>query len=157
MLNQGLRPEEVLSLHVPDVDLYRGQLHIRKGRTKSARRTLDLIADSRQILAPRMEKKSEWIFPSRRLPGEHVKKLNTTHDKVCEELGLNFVLYDFRHTFATRMAQAGVDLATLAAILGHSSIRIVERYVHITAEHKHQAMKLYESVAAKASGAGVVQ
>ena len=48
-------------------------------------------------------------------------------------------------------------MATLAAILGHSSIRIVERYVHITAEHKHQAMKLYERVAAKASKAGVVQ
>jgi site-specific recombinase XerD len=54
------------------------------------------------------------------------------------------------------MAQAGVDLATLAAILGHGSIRMVEKYVHPTAEHKLQAMlKLDESqLAADAKGLG---
>jgi site-specific recombinase XerD len=61
------------------------------------------------------------------------------------------VLYDFRHTFATRMAEVGIDLATLAKILGHNSIRIVERYVHPTAEHTKSAMFRYE--AAQMSGA----
>jgi hypothetical protein len=42
------------------------------------------------------------------------------------------------------MAQAGVDLATLAAILGHGSIRMVEKYVNPTAEHKRQAMLKFE-------------
>jgi site-specific recombinase XerD len=41
------------------------------------------------------------------------------------------------------MAEAGIDLATLAAILGHGSIRIVQRYVHPTAEHKRTAMVKY--------------
>lgn len=44
------------------------------------------------------------------------------------------------------MAQAGVDLATLAAILGHNSIRIVQRYVHPTAEHKRAAMLRYDEI-----------
>jgi hypothetical protein len=57
------------------------------------------------------------------------------HDRFCEKaqaagVELNLVLYDFRHTLATRMAGEGIQLPTLAKILGHSSIRIVERYVH---------------------------
>ncbi len=42
------------------------------------------------------------------------------------------------------MAQAGVDLATLAAILGHGSLRSVQKYIHPTAEHKKNAMLRYE-------------
>ena len=57
---------------------------------------------------------------------------------------LNFCIYDLRHTWATRAAQAGIDLATIAAIMGHSSLRIVTRYVHPTAEHKNAAMATYE-------------
>jgi integrase len=170
MRNQGMRPEEVVSLRKEDVDIERGQLNVQRGKSKAARRTLDLTAESKSILARRMDKNpkrkdSPWIFPSPTKPGEHIQRLNRGHDAAIKEdkekgrRSLNFVLYDFRHTFATRLAQAGVDLATLAAILGHSSIRIVQKYVHPTAEHKRQAMLTYEQTlmstdesAAKGSG-----
>jgi site-specific recombinase XerD len=42
------------------------------------------------------------------------------------------------------VAEAGVDLPTLAALLGHGSIRCVQKYVHPTADHKKQAMKRYD-------------
>jgi integrase len=94
--------------------------------------------------------KSPWIFPSRRNPGRHVSRVNNAHDRLCEKaqaagVELNLVLYDFRHSFATRMAGEGIQLATLAKILGHSSIRIVERYVHPTAEHKKSTVLRYEA------------
>jgi integrase len=151
VLNQGMRPDEVFNLRREDVDLERGQLSIRTGKSPAARRTLDLTSDSRSILSRRLENKSPWIFPSRRKPGMRLTRLNGAHDRLCakamkEGASLNFVLYDFRHTFATRMAQAGVDLATLAAILGHNSIRIVQRYVHPTAEHKRAAMLRYDEI-----------
>jgi integrase len=98
-----------------------------------------------------MNSNSPWIFPAPRQPGGHLMRLNSAHDRLCRKvkdddgISLDFVLYDFRHTFATRMAEAGIDLASLAAILGHNSIRIVQRYVHVTAEHKKAAMIRYEA------------
>jgi site-specific recombinase XerD len=150
ILNQGARPEEMTTLRKEDVDLERGQIRIRNGKSAAARRTLDLTTESRQILASRIGS-SPWIFPSKRKQGQPILRLNGAHDRLCTEaarggITLSFVLYDFRHTFATRMAQAGIDLATLAAILGHSSIRIVQRYVHPTAEHKRSAMLRYDEL-----------
>jgi integrase len=43
--NQGMRPEEVMSLRKEDIDLERGQLQVRFGKTKAARRTLNLTAE----------------------------------------------------------------------------------------------------------------
>ncbi|OFW10088.1 MAG: hypothetical protein A3G20_09620 [Acidobacteria bacterium RIFCSPLOWO2_12_FULL_59_11] len=41
-----------------------------------------------------------------------------------------FVLYSLRHTFLTRLGEAGCNVWTLARIAGHSSIGISARYVH---------------------------
>src|ERR1039458_1727849 len=102
-----------------------------KGKSKAARRTLDLTSESRSILARRSRNPSVWVFPSDRKSGAHVGRLNGAHDTVCagtkKQRPLHFVLYDWRHTFATEMAQAGVDLATLAAIVCHSSILVVRK------------------------------
>lgn len=56
-----------------------------------------------------------------------------------------FRLYDLRHTFATRAAEAGVDLVTLAAMLGHSRVQMVMRYAHPTEEHQFNAIRKMEA------------
>jgi integrase len=150
ILNQGIRPDEVVCLRKEDVDLERGTLRIAFGKTPAARRTLNLTSESRLILGLRMAGPSPWMFPkSKRYPQHRIKRLNSAHDRLCAKakedgITFSFVLYDFRHTFATRAAQAGIDLATLASILGHSSLRAVHKYVHPTAEHKKAAMLRFE-------------
>jgi len=64
----------------------------------------------------------------------------TLRGRACREAGVSFCLYDLRHTFATRKAEAGVDLATLGAILGHNGLRTVTKYVHPTRQHMRAAM-----------------
>ena len=149
MLNQGMRPEEVASLAKADADLDRGEIHIRRGKSRAAKRTLDMTSETRLILGRRMAGDSKWIFPSKRRKGSHIGRLNSAHDRLVDKaaregIAIDWVLYDFRHTFATKMAQSNVDLATLAAILGHASIRLVQKYVHPTAEHKKSAMARYD-------------
>jgi integrase len=160
MLNQGMRPDEVLSISAAEVDLERAKLKIPRGKSKAARRTLDLTPESRQILARRIAAAPAapavpWLFPADRKAGERIGRLNNAHNAVCVKAGVAFVLYDLRHTFATRCAQAGIDLATLAAILGHSSIRIVQRYVHPTEEHKKAAMATYAETMRKSQAANL--
>jgi site-specific recombinase XerD len=162
IINQGLRPEEVTSLPKADINLERGQLKIAKGKSAAARRTIYLTSESQQIIAQRMKGESVWLFPSPRIPGRPIARLNSAHDALCRQAGkdglqVGFVIYDFRHTFATRMAIAGVDLATLAAILGHSRIAMVQKYVHPTAEHQRNGMLRYEEAAKLAQQHGEQQ
>jgi integrase len=44
-----------------------------------------------------------------------------------------------RHTWATRAVMCGIDLVTLAAMLGHSRIQMVLRYAHPTEQHQAEA------------------
>jgi integrase len=149
MVNQGMRPEEVTDLAKEDIDLDRGIIHIRKGKSTASKRVLDMTTESRAILQRRTEGESPWIFPSRRRHGKPIGRINSAHDTLVAEaaregMTISFVPYDLRHTFATRAAQENIDLPTLAALLGHASIRMVQKYVHPTADHKKAAMARYD-------------
>jgi integrase len=56
----------------------------------------------------------------------------------------HFRPYDMRHTWATRAVEAGIDLVTLAAMLGHSRIQMVLRYAHPQQAHHSSAMRKLE-------------
>jgi len=144
MIQQGLRPDEVLHLTAPDVDLAAGRATVRRSKTRAGQRTITLTAESRSILARRIAAMPPDCPREMTLWRCSASGLAKQHWRALKAAGVEFVPYDLRHTFATRMAQHGCDLATLAAILGHASIRLVQRYVHPTAEHQAQAMRAYD-------------
>lgn len=69
-------------------------------------------------------------------------KVNAAHASALRQCNVaRFRLYDLRHTWATRAAEAGVDIVTLAAMLGHSRLAMVTRYVHPGEQHQAAAMQ----------------
>jgi site-specific recombinase XerD len=53
----------------------------------------------------------------------------------------NFKWHDFRHTFASRLRQAGVPLETIAELLGHKGLAMTMRYAHLAVEHLYDAVQ----------------
>jgi integrase len=144
ILNQGCRPDEIMSAKKCHLDVKAGALLIAGGKSRAARRTLHLTPSSLKILKARLKGQSEWLFPSERYAGNHITKLNSSHDRACIAAGVSFVLYDLRHTFGTRQAtELKTDPFTLAAIMGHSNLRTIMRYVHPEQRLQKEAMEKY--------------
>ena len=93
--------------------------------------------------------KGEYLFPGR-TEDKPIVKVNAAHTATVKRCKVApFRLYDLRHTWATRSARAGVDLAALAAMLGHSRIQMVLRFAHPTEEHQFAAMEKRQRYVAK--------
>lgn len=135
MIEQGFRPDELYRLAKSDIDLLSGHVYIQRGKTASAKRRLYLTAASRAILARRSTLPGLWVFPSPHNVGKHREGFQKIHDCAVSVSGVECVIYDFRHTFATRACMAGIPLPVVAAALGHSprNLRSVMHYVHVQA------------------------
>src|SRR5262249_53491323 len=148
MLETGMRPEEVCRIRRQNVFLEQGYIYNPYGKTKAARRNVPLTKRACDVLLKRIEKaEGDYLFPGRSTDASIVK-VNASHVSAVERSKVaRFRLYDLRHTFATRAVESGMDLVTLAAILGHSRIQMVLRYAHPTEEHQVLAIRKLEEFA----------
>jgi integrase len=147
MLETGMRPEEVFTIRKENLHLYRRHLFVPVGKTKFARRNVPLTDDTIEILKRRLAKaEGPFLFPHRHDPNRPLTTMKTAHDAALREAKIEprFRLYDLRHTFGSRSAMAGVDLATLKELMGHSNISVTMRCVHPTPEHKQEAVRKLE-------------
>lgn len=146
MIETGMRPDELYRLKRESVNLIAGYIANPYGKTKAARRKIPLTQRAARVLKERLnEVKGEYLFPSEDDDQKPMTKANHAHYGALNRSKVRrFRLYDLRHTFASRAAMSGVDLVTLAALLGHSRIQMVMRYAHPTEEHQVNAIKRLE-------------
>jgi len=88
------------------------------------------------------KRNSEYLFPNPRTgrPFKDVRKRFANAIQKAEIKGLRF--HDLRHTFASRLVGERVDIVRVKELLGHSSVRITERYTHSSQEEKRKAVEL---------------
>jgi integrase len=142
MLDTGMRPEEVFRVERANVDLGQRTIMNPFGKTRAARRKLTMTEEVWSIMRKRAgSSDSVYVFPSPDNPERPIGSVRKAHDgAVCRARAKPaFRLYDLRHTYASRAVMAGVDLPTLGALLGHTTIQMTMRYVHPAEEHKREA------------------
>ncbi len=152
----GLRPSEALGLKITDIKT--DHIEIRRGvtvrgvtdlKTSRARRDIPMTDEIRLILRDQTNRvqlttRERWLFPTSVgqpdmgavLSAFHKARRRTgtwTTGKRGQKIDLvtppvDFTLYDFRHTFATKMAEAGVSEQALTAIMGHADISTTLKY-----------------------------
>ena len=131
----GLRVSELCQLQVTDIDSARMVLRVRQGKGQHDRSVM-LSPQWLPLLRQywHQAKPQPWLFP-----GHPCTRPMTTKAVylVCRQAGQAADLpqvihpHGLRHTFATPLLEAGVDLRRIQRLLGHRSLRTTSRYVHV--------------------------
>jgi site-specific recombinase XerD len=140
MLLAGLRRSEALSLRAVDIDVEIGSINViaGKGRNGGKPRTVPMTAQLRDQLAGYLEQRrrhrvvSESLFTSKDgtkpLPLKSVQRLFIV---IEASTGIHVSPHMLRHTFCTLLSQAGMSDRLAMHAMGHSDLRMLQRYQHV--------------------------
>jgi integrase len=148
-LNTGMRLSEILELSWEAVDFSRKTVTVFKSKNKE-RRTLPLNGSAIELLKSKAKVrliKTNLVFYG---PRGHnlLGKRNVSwvfHTVAGRAEISDFRFHDLRHTFATRLIQAGVDLYKVQRLLGHKSPSMTQRYAHHWPESLRRAVEVLDS------------
>lgn len=134
LFRTGLRRAEACRLHRGDVDLENGRLLV---RGKTGRRELPATGELEQVLRRMLLRASG----DKLLPGgeEYVTTVFRRWRERLKEPRLHS--HAMRHSAATAMVAAGVDVHTIATVLGHRGLTMVMRYLHARGEAVRSALQ----------------
>lgn len=159
-LYTGMRFGEVANLKWGDVDLFQGIIMLRN--TKNGKdRPAYMNPDIRKMLAGRKKlagigsgDDEKLVFPARGTDNKPHYMISSVYYKVVKEFFNNGVadkkqwvnFHTLRHTFASWLVEQGTDIYLVKDLLGHSDLKITERYAHIGENQLRQAvLKLQNS------------
>jgi len=144
----GLRLSELIHLQVSDIDSARMVIHVRRGKGAKDR----LVPLSRRLLEElraywRLYRPGTWLFPGHR-PDQPITGSNMQRrfGRLVKRVGLtkHCSLHTLRHSYATHLLEAGVDLLTLKMLLGHRTLETTARYLHVSTHRLHEAPSLLD-------------
>jgi site-specific recombinase XerD len=143
-MHTGLRQAEQFKLSWEHVDFTTGILTVPRSKHGETRR-VPMNDTAREILRARKSRlKSAHVFPSEtdETPIDACNYMRRVFVPAIEAAGIeNFHWHDLRHTFASRLIMAGVDLRTVQELMGHKTITMTLRYSHLSPAHQLEAVQ----------------
>jgi integrase len=133
LANTGVRRNEALGMEWQDVNLVRGQIVVRSEIAKMARRRTIPISDEL------MRTLSAWPTHQGRLfPVFTPNQITMAFRRRCRAAGLpkGTSVHTLRSSFACALIEKGVDVYSVAKLLGHASIRTTEKH-YLTVDPLH--------------------
>ena len=136
-LTTGMRASEIFGLHWQDVMYGEGLLAVRAKLKGGKMRYVPLLPE----LAAELKRypvviSEDRIFPPRKGAHGARRRLEGSFEDLLRRAKIsNFRFHDLRHTFASWYMMNGGDLYELAKILGHSNIKMTERYAKLGRKH----------------------
>ena len=119
-LNTGMRKGEILSLKWPDIDFRNRLIYVLQTKNREIREIPMNDIVFRILLKVRKNPKSPYVFckkegsPYRNITGGFTNALKRARIR-------DFRFHDLRHTFASHLVMAGIDLKTVQELLGHKT------------------------------------
>jgi integrase len=149
-IHTGLRAySEALSLTKPNVDLLRKSVTVedhfeKNGATRTVplnsvaletlKRIMAMVPGPQVFMTRGRDKNGEW---------RPYMSFRTAFETAVRNAKLSGVTpHVLRHTFASRLVMRGADLRTVQELGGWKSLNMVQRYAHLSQEHKQQAIEL---------------
>lgn len=131
----GLRAGELINLRIDDIDGEQMRVFVRGGKGKKDRVTI-LSKKALETLRAYFKKfrPKEYLFEGQNGGAYSTTSLRSVFSKAVKNSGVKkkITLHALRHSFATHLLEAGVDIRYIQVLLGHNSSRTTEIYTHIT-------------------------
>ncbi len=137
----GLRLQEGIRLQTKAIDGERGILHVYQGKGGKDR-CVPMPESCLEMLRGhwRSHRNPVWLFPARHRPSEaeepmHESSVQRAMKAGVKESGVGkaATVHTLRHSYATHLLEAGVNLRLIQSYLGHASPTTTAIYTHLTA------------------------
>jgi integrase len=140
-LHTGMRRNEQHHLRWQDVNLRAGIITIPQSKHGGMRHVpINSVAAKALTILSQNRNGSEYVCVGS--DNRKGRDWERWFEQCVREAGIHdFRWHDLRHTFASRLAMAGVPLRTLAELLGHMTLAMVMRYAHLAPAHLRDAVE----------------
>ncbi len=141
-VHTGMRKGELLGLKWDQVNFEQGIITLLD--TKNGERRDIPMNETVKALLMGLERKGPHVFLNDGFPLKYIDKSFAT---AIKKSGIkDFRFHDLRHTFASNLVMAGVELNDVRELLGHKDMKMTLRYAHLSPKHKTRVINILDRV-----------